>query len=177
MVTTWRVPEPHGEHRATLAVLRGGDRSELVGDVAHEYTAPVLSPDGALVACTRASRSTPHEPENVRLVVVPVDGSAPPRDVAPEWDRSAIERRWAPDGTALIVTADDDGRSPVFRIDLAHGTVTRLSGDHGAIDRWRRREALRRTLLTRPDLLERHPPTDEERRWLAEDSESPPRQS
>jgi len=28
-----------------------------------------------------------------------------------------------------------------------------LSGDHARIERWRRRESLKRTLLTRPDLL------------------------
>jgi tRNA (guanine37-N1)-methyltransferase len=43
-----------------------------------------------------------------------------------------------------------------------------LSGDHGRIARWRRREALRRTLARRPDLLATVPPTDEERQWLAE---------
>jgi tRNA (guanine37-N1)-methyltransferase len=30
-----------------------------------------------------------------------------------------------------------------------------LSGHHGEVERWRRREALRRTLERRPDLLER----------------------
>jgi tRNA (guanine37-N1)-methyltransferase len=43
-----------------------------------------------------------------------------------------------------------------------------LSGDHQRIARWRRREALRRTLARRPDLLAAAPPTDEERQWLAE---------
>jgi tRNA (guanine37-N1)-methyltransferase len=43
-----------------------------------------------------------------------------------------------------------------------------LSGDHQQIARWRRREALRRTLARRPDLLTAAPPTDEERQWLAE---------
>jgi tRNA (guanine37-N1)-methyltransferase len=43
-----------------------------------------------------------------------------------------------------------------------------LSGDHQRIARWRRREALRRTLVRRPDLLAAAPPTDEERQWLAE---------
>ena len=37
-----------------------------------------------------------------------------------------------------------------------------LSGDHAAIARWRRSEALRRTQVRRPDLLARHPPTSEE---------------
>jgi tRNA (guanine37-N1)-methyltransferase len=43
-----------------------------------------------------------------------------------------------------------------------------LSGDHGRIASWRRREALRRTLSRRPDLLETVPPTREEREWLDE---------
>lgn len=43
-----------------------------------------------------------------------------------------------------------------------------LSGDHAAIARWRRRESLRVTLARRPDLLEAHPLTDEERRLLGE---------
>jgi tRNA (guanine37-N1)-methyltransferase len=43
-----------------------------------------------------------------------------------------------------------------------------LSGHHAAVDKWRRREALRRTLARRPDLIERHPLTPEERRLLDE---------
>ena len=43
-----------------------------------------------------------------------------------------------------------------------------LSGDHGEVDRWRRREALRRTLERRPDLLERAPLDDADRRALEE---------
>jgi tRNA (guanine37-N1)-methyltransferase len=43
-----------------------------------------------------------------------------------------------------------------------------LSGDHERIASWRRREALRRTVERRPDLLARVPPTEEEKLWLAE---------
>jgi tRNA (guanine37-N1)-methyltransferase len=43
-----------------------------------------------------------------------------------------------------------------------------LSGDHAAIARWRRRQGLRVTQARRPDLLEAHPLTDEERRLLDE---------
>ncbi|MEF8794483.1 tRNA (guanosine(37)-N1)-methyltransferase TrmD [Thiohalorhabdus sp.] len=42
------------------------------------------------------------------------------------------------------------------------------SGDHGAIERWRRREALGRTWQRRPDLLEIRGVTAEERRLLTE---------
>lgn len=44
------------------------------------------------------------------------------------------------------------------------------SGDHAAIARWRRREALRRTIAWRPDLLSGHPLTAEERALLDEDN-------
>jgi tRNA (guanine37-N1)-methyltransferase len=43
-----------------------------------------------------------------------------------------------------------------------------LSGNHGEVDRWRRREALRRTLGRRPDLLEDAPLTDSDRVELEE---------
>jgi tRNA (guanine37-N1)-methyltransferase len=45
-----------------------------------------------------------------------------------------------------------------------------LSGDHEKIRQWRRREALRRTLERRPDLLVRHPPSPEEQRVLDEEA-------
>jgi tRNA (guanine37-N1)-methyltransferase len=43
-----------------------------------------------------------------------------------------------------------------------------LSGHHGEIDRWRRREALARTLRRRPDLLERMTLDDADRELLQE---------
>jgi tRNA (guanine37-N1)-methyltransferase len=42
------------------------------------------------------------------------------------------------------------------------------SGNHAEVDRWRRREALRRTLARRPDLLEAAPLTDADRAVLDE---------
>lgn len=57
-------------------------------------------------------------------------------------------------------------RPPTFR-GLAVPEVL-LSGDHQAVARWRRREALRRTLRRRPDLLDTAPLSAEDRRLLAE---------
>ena len=42
-----------------------------------------------------------------------------------------------------------------------------LSGHHEKIARWRRKEALRRTWLRRPELLETAPLTEEDRKVLA----------
>jgi tRNA (guanine37-N1)-methyltransferase len=46
-----------------------------------------------------------------------------------------------------------------------------LSGDHGAIARWRRTEALRRTRRRRPDLIEQAPLSDDDRATLAADED------
>jgi len=43
-----------------------------------------------------------------------------------------------------------------------------VSGHHGEVDRWRRREALRRTLERRPDLLETAALSEDDRRMLDE---------
>ena len=43
-----------------------------------------------------------------------------------------------------------------------------VSGHHARVAEWRRREALRRTLQRRPDLLARLDLTPQERRWLDE---------
>jgi tRNA (guanine37-N1)-methyltransferase len=56
-------------------------------------------------------------------------------------------------------------RPEVWR-DLEVPEVLR-SGDHAAIERWRRRQALARTAERRPDLLDAAELTAEERDWLA----------
>ncbi len=65
-------------------------------------------------------------------------------------------------------------RPPVFR-DLAVPDVL-LGGDHGAVERWRRREAIRRTWQRRPDLLLTAPLSDDERWFLADlaEEDAPP---
>jgi tRNA (guanine37-N1)-methyltransferase len=57
-------------------------------------------------------------------------------------------------------------RPPVFR-DLAVPEIL-LSGNHAQIERWRRRESLRRTWTRRPDLLDRAPLSAEDRAFLEE---------
>ena len=129
-VTTWRVREPYGSARSVLVVVdvATGEQRILADDGTTDCEQPRLSPDGRTVAYVAERRSTPTEPVDRRTMVVPVDGSAEPRDAAPGWDRWAEDARWAPDGSALLVTADDGGAHPVFRLDLAGGVV-RLTGD------------------------------------------------
>lgn len=134
VVTTWQVVEPHGATRGALVALTVStqERRVLLDDPGHTVAGPVaVSPDGRWVACLRTRRSTATEPPEHRCVVVPVAGGQA-RDVAPAWDRWVTALAWTPDSAALVVAADDGGRAPLFRVDLAGGAPVRLTADDGA---------------------------------------------
>jgi dipeptidyl aminopeptidase/acylaminoacyl peptidase len=130
LVASWSVAEPLGSTRSAVVVIdvASGERRVLADDEAYEFDGPHLSPDGTRVVCTRVTRSTPEDPGNQHLVVLGLDGTV--QQVVTGWDRWPGQVRWA--GDALLVTADDNGRSPVFRIDLSDLSVTRLTLDDGA---------------------------------------------
>src|SRR5699024_1200887 len=54
------------------------------------------------------------------------------RALAADWDRWAQPAAWLPDGSGVLVTADDQGRSPVFRIDVTTGEVHQVTTDDAA---------------------------------------------
>ncbi|MFP5347954.1 MAG: prolyl oligopeptidase family serine peptidase [Actinomycetes bacterium] len=130
-VASWVVPEEMGSQRYTLVAIdvATGRRRALADEEAYEYEAPRLSLDGTRVAAIRWLRSTPEQAPDVELVVVPLDGG-PERVLGEGWDRWPTAVRWAPDGRRLVVTADSDGRAPLFVADVESGEVNPLtSGD------------------------------------------------
>ena len=90
------------------------------------YHAPAVSPDGRTVAAIRESFGSPAEASATSLVLVDLATGAQ-RILAADLDRWPESPAWAPDGSALFFTADDEGHHPAFRVDLADGRVTRLS--------------------------------------------------
>ena len=84
---TWSVADPRGSRRTTLVAvdMTTGERTTLFDDPGAECGAPVVSPDGTTVAFLRETLSMPEEPTDTVLVVVPLDGSAAPREVTAGW--------------------------------------------------------------------------------------------
>ncbi|GAB2496162.1 S9 family peptidase [Promicromonospora xylanilytica] len=116
LVASWALPDPGAAVRTALVVVdtATGDRRVLVDDPDADASGPRISPDGAWVAYVTESISTPDEAPVIRLALVPTDGSAEPVVLADDWDRWPGRPTWLPDGSGLLVQADDDGRGPVF---------------------------------------------------------------
>jgi dipeptidyl aminopeptidase/acylaminoacyl peptidase len=133
VATAWRVDDPCGATREIVVRIdvATGERTTLADDPAYDFYLPRISPDGRAVAAIRHRRSKPTEPPQLRVVVVPLGGGEV-TVVAADWDRWPNDLRWTADGAALIVVADENGRSPLFRVEVADGTVVRLTGDAAA---------------------------------------------
>lgn len=132
VLATAAVPE-HGGTRSTLVAIDTTSREErtLLHDPGHEFSGATISPDGTRAVVVRETDGDPQEALTAAILLVDLaDGTA--TELAPGWDRWARDFAWLPDGTALLCVADDHGAAPVFRIELADGTVTRLTSDHGA---------------------------------------------
>lgn len=134
VVTTWWVPHDGGR-RLTLQRLDTGSGTQkpLLDDAREEFASPSVSPDSRRVAALRATLSTVDRPPRYGLVVVELD-SGDRHDVATPVRSPLSWPVWMPDGTAVLACADDQGRRPIFRIDVSDGTTTRLTGDDAAYD-------------------------------------------
>ncbi len=108
----------------------------LGGGAGADYTAPMFSPDGKRLACTRHMRSTESAGcERVRIFDV---ASGDEREIAADWDSGPMLQCWTPDGAALIAVAMENGFEPVYRIDAKSGERTRITaesagGCHGSV--------------------------------------------
>ncbi|WP_127169628.1 S9 family peptidase [Xanthomonas sp. BRIP62415] len=87
---------------------------------------PVFSSDGRTLYY-RAMKRPGFEADRFGLMAMDVD-SGKTREIAPKWDRSAGEIVLSDDGTSIYTSADDLGEHPLFKIDIATGTPTKLVG-------------------------------------------------
>ncbi len=133
-MTGWQVPEGIGASRAELAVIdvATGERRTLISDDHADFASPVSSPDGTLVVAVRIEHDSYERPGDVTLVITSLADGGEPRDLLAGFDRRPTGVAWSPDSATLYFVADDNGRCPVFAIDVAGGEVRRLTADDAA---------------------------------------------
>ncbi|GAA2170910.1 prolyl oligopeptidase family serine peptidase [Agrococcus versicolor] len=135
VVTTWTTRAAGGETRTGIAAIdvSSGDRRMLLEPTAaHGWSSPRLSPDGARVAVTRGTTSTPTDTSYDFLEIHAVaGGDAVAVDVG---DLTIGGYAWV-DDARLVVSGDLHSRGAVLLVDVATGAVRTLVDDapHGAL--------------------------------------------
>jgi len=120
------------------------------------YDSLRFSPDGQSLATTRSGRSS-QKAMRPRLTVVDTASGAE-RTLADGWDRWPQLEAWSKDGKRVIVSADDNGDTPLFMIDVSSGKVERITAvpsggahTHTVVLRDGRLACIRSTLIDAPE--------------------------
>jgi dipeptidyl aminopeptidase/acylaminoacyl peptidase len=116
-------------HTATDVFLVPTDGSAppraVTADNAGYDNVPAFSPDGRTLAWLSMPRAGYEADRNQIMLLDVASGSR--RKLAPEWDRSAQELTWSPDGKSLYTSADNLGNVALFAIDVHLGEVRTLA--------------------------------------------------
>ena len=129
LVTTWQLTGPGPTQRSVLMQvdLASGERRVIADDPDANLEHPAIAPDGSAVAYARETISTPDRAPRTTLQYLRFGDQ--PRPVADGWDRRPTSITWSSDGAALVVTADQNGRAPVFGVDVETSAVTQITDD------------------------------------------------
>ena len=144
-----RMPDAEiGTHSDIYVVpAEGGEARPLTHDDG-SWDYPAWSPDGTTLAIL--GHNDPPETgwtTHTHLWLLPVDGSAAPRDLLAGWDYGADDAiladlrgpaggphaHWTPDGNALLFLASVEGQSHLFRVDVEGGEPRQITGGYRAI--------------------------------------------
>jgi dipeptidyl aminopeptidase/acylaminoacyl peptidase len=132
VLVTWNVPTAKAGQDRTLAAIdvETGERRSLLHDPDFMEQEVVCSPDSRHAAVIRSRVHTTETPWTVELWIVSLaDGSA--RRIAKDFEHFPGGPRWTPDGRALLFSADELGRQPLWRVDVddEDATPVRLSAE------------------------------------------------
>ena len=121
-------PLANADSRTVLVAVdvAAGTRRVLLDTEGMSYFPGPVSPDGRTLVVLSETDTTPEQAPRIGLHLldvsagreVPADGEARLSPLAQGWDRWPHPAAWLPDGSAVLVTADEDGAAPVFRIQV-----------------------------------------------------------
>ena len=118
--------DPREQYRDLVAIDLGTLERRVLGTGELWFEEPACSPDGRWVVGVRSTKASPERAPTATLWLVNIS-TGEGRDLTPRldlWPHSAV---WAPDSSAVYFNADEQGRTPAYRVELGDGDVTRLA--------------------------------------------------
>lgn len=130
VVTTWSMREARGRTRTGLVAIdvATGSRRTLIDEVGADYTRPVVSPDGALVAAYRRFGGD-FDTAGVMTLCVHDLAGGPTRSFDLTEELFPSEHAWSPDSSTLYLAGDRHGRGAIVAVDAATGAYRRVACD------------------------------------------------
>jgi dipeptidyl aminopeptidase/acylaminoacyl peptidase len=119
-----------------VAANAGSQPRQLTHYTGADVGPPMWSPDGKEIAFLRGGEVKYWQYQENRLAVVAADGSGRAKVVTASFDRPILDPQWTADGRHVIAMVADDRNQYPANIDVANGSVKRLtdgdgvSGDH-----------------------------------------------
>lgn len=130
VLVTRSIPAERGKSADTVTrVDADGTRRDLFTPTAtHHYLAGPVSPDATRAVVTIERVGNPENSPSWTLHVLDLASGAL-SELAPGWDHWGTPLAWLPDGSGLLVQADQDGRGPLFILDAAGAAPRQLTDD------------------------------------------------
>ncbi|HZV27678.1 MAG TPA: S9 family peptidase, partial [Acidothermaceae bacterium] len=144
VVAAWHEVHARGRESRSLVVIETatGNRRVLAGTpptstdadaelgagdgCSHWYDHPAISPDGRLIVCIDETEATYERAPRLTLWLIDTASGAG-RDLLPSFPLWPASPVFSTDSSAVFFTADDNGRRPIFRVDVESGTVVKLT--------------------------------------------------
>jgi dipeptidyl aminopeptidase/acylaminoacyl peptidase len=129
-----RTEDPDANANTEVWVIdAGGGEPRRVTDDPGSDGEPAWSPDGRSIAYVHMPVDPPVY-ATPRLMVIPATGGIP-RDLTGRFDRHVSGRpQWASDGRSLLVTLEDEGKTPLVRLSLTGERLVVDAGDVSAFE-------------------------------------------
>ena len=132
----WRTPLGRGFDGRSLVLVdaKTGEQRMLKearvveGERKHNYDQPAFSPDGRSIVCVDETDGSFDVSPAVTLRIFDLDTGAD-RDLTPDFPLWPANPVFSTDARAVFFVADELGRSPVFKVNVESGEVTRLTDD------------------------------------------------
>jgi dipeptidyl aminopeptidase/acylaminoacyl peptidase len=128
VITSWNVLDEPGFPRGQVREIdtTTGEQRVLADDPNATFGEPALSRDGRWVVCVREQVTTYDDPPRYSLWLID-RASGIGRELVADPDIWPSTPAFSVDGTAIYFLADELGHRPVFRLDVASDTYTRVT--------------------------------------------------